>query len=41
MKDIHAETKFLCCVTMDRSWMNGSWISDLYDNDIEEFLQFV
>jgi len=24
MKDIHAETKFLCCVTMDRSWMNGS-----------------
>jgi len=26
---------------MDRCWINGSQISDVYEKDIEEFLQFV
>jgi len=25
---------------MDRSWTNGSRISDVYEKDVEDFLQF-
>jgi len=31
----------LLYVVMDRCWINGSQISDVYEKDIEEFLQFV
>jgi len=29
----------LCYVEIDRSWVNASWVSGVYDNDVEEFLQ--
>jgi len=25
---------------MDRSWINASWISDVYEKDVEDFIEF-
>jgi len=32
--------KFFYYIVMDRSWINKSRISDVYENGVEEFLQF-